>query len=384
MRPRCSRRWASSPAATPTGEPVYNEFYLCADPRERLFTLGRWQEDLLPSIGVTADDRRAVRRLLRRNGWIRTARGSGRPQGLRHPARASSADAGFRALDRIGMADWMQAQGWDSEHAALVCRLLLPRRLRHPAADVSAWAGIHYFAARDGKGADDEHASVLTWPEGNGWIVGQLRQRLQRHLQCSALAWRDAAPREGGVAVDVFDPAAQRSRRIEARAVILAVPALRRRPLAGTGRPTPRAATRPGWSPTSPCGACPAGRGMPLCWDNVFRQSRSLGYVVATHQALERVRSRTVLTHYWPLSDQPPEDARRRERLATAAGGLAGAGARTTCCACIRSWTGAVASIDVCLWGHGMIRPTPGLPLGGGPGRRLPCRPRRSSPPIPT
>ncbi len=55
----------------------------------------------------------------------------------------------------------------------------------------------------------------------------------------------------------------------------------------------------------------PGGRGAPLCWDNVFHDSRSLGYVVATHQSLAAVPRRTVLTHYWPLADLPPDAARR-------------------------------------------------------------------------
>ncbi len=43
------------------GDPVYNEFYLCADPRERLYALGRWQDDLLPQLGVSDADRAPVR-----------------------------------------------------------------------------------------------------------------------------------------------------------------------------------------------------------------------------------------------------------------------------------------------------------------------------------
>ena len=48
-------------------------------------------------------------------------------------------------------------------------------------AQVSAWAGIHYFASRHGfhaPGDDDEGAaeSVLTWPEGNAWLTRRLAE----------------------------------------------------------------------------------------------------------------------------------------------------------------------------------------------------------------
>ena len=116
-------------------------------------------------------------------------------------------------------------------------------------------------------------------------------------------------------------------------------------------------------------GRMPRGPGAPLCWDNVAYGSRLLGYVVATHQALDRAPRRTVLTYYWPLSHLPPDQA-RREALARP----------------LAEWQavvleellrihpeleGAVETVDVWLWGHGMIRPTPGYVWGAA--RRLAC-----------
>lgn len=31
--------------------------------------------------------------------------------------------------------------------------------------ETSAWAGIHYFASRNGRGANTESQDVITWPE---------------------------------------------------------------------------------------------------------------------------------------------------------------------------------------------------------------------------
>jgi monoamine oxidase len=39
--------------------------------------------------------------------------------------------------------------------------------------NTSAWAGVQYFASRE-----PEEKGPLTWPEGNGWIVRRLLERV--------------------------------------------------------------------------------------------------------------------------------------------------------------------------------------------------------------
>lgn len=342
------------------GTPVYNEFFLCADPRERLFDQGRWQEDLVPAIGITAADRQQYESFFGAMRGFRAARGSDGRKAFAIPLDFSSADSRFRDLDGLSMADWMQAHGWNSETLRWYVEYCMRDDYGTRPAEVSAWAGIHYFAARDGKGADDDATPVLTWPEGNGWIVGEMKRRLSAPIDCAALAWR-VRPNAAGVAVDVFDPTRNTSRRIQARAAILAVPHF------VADRLLDRAGDAAhGYAPWMVANVTvdrpPAGRGAALCWDNVFRQSRSLGYVVATHQGLGRVPQRTVLTHYWPLSDQPPEDARREAFGRSLAGWQA-----MVADDLLRvhpELEGQIRSIDVWVWGHGMIRPVPGYIWG--------------------
>src|SRR3954452_9537627 len=62
------------------GAPVYQEEYLCADPMERLFDAGRWQEGLLPQIGITSADRAQYEGFFARMDAFRVMRGDdGRP-----------------------------------------------------------------------------------------------------------------------------------------------------------------------------------------------------------------------------------------------------------------------------------------------------------------
>lgn len=336
---------------TPAGDPIYDDLYLCADPQERLFILGRWQEDLLPQIGVTDADRAQYVAFAAEMDGFRNARGIDGRRAFAIPVDRSSADAKFRALDQLSMAAWMAGRGYDSEplrwYVDYGCRDDFGAR----ADDTSAWAGIHYFAARDSRSEN----VVLTWPEGNGFLVHQL-ERLAGPCTTSALAWR---VREAGsrVAVDIYDPATATSTRIEARAAILATPRFVADRL--LGRPSDPARSYAPWMVANvTLDRMPTGRGAPLAWDNVIYGSPSLGYVVATHQRLERVRHETVLTYYWPLCDASPDDARR--------------GAYATSLSAWQSLVmgellrvhpeleGAVRSIDVWVWGHGMIRPTPG------------------------
>jgi hypothetical protein len=100
----------------------------------------------------------------------------------------------------------------------------------------------------------------------------------------------------------------------------------------------------------------PSSRGFPLAWDNVLYDSKSLGYVVATHQrGIEY--GPTTLTYYYALCDR---DARRsREQLLAttrdewadvALADLSRAHSE------IRDLT---TRIDVMRWGHAMVRPHP-------------------------
>lgn len=336
------------------GRPVYDEASLCADPRERLLRWGEWQEDLLPSSGVTRAEQAQYRSFFGAMDRFRAARGTDGRRAFAIPVAESSADPQFRALDAISFARFLGENGWNAPPLRWYLRYCCRDDYGTEPEHVSAWAGIHYFASRGGRG-DGPHP-VLTWPGGNGHIVALMGARLPPPV-CSALAWRVAVD-TGGVAVDVFEPATGRSRRIHARAAVLAVPRFVADRL--LKRPGNAGASYAPWVVANiTVSAMPEGRGWPLCWDNVPYGSESLGYVVATHQSVERVPRRTVLTWYMPLSTQAPADARRAaldrplhewQRLVA-----------DDLLLMHPELDGAIQRIDVRLWGHAMIRPEPGF-----------------------
>jgi hypothetical protein len=147
-----------------------------------------------------------------------------------------------------------------------------------PARQVSAWAGLHYFASRHGfhapgDGDDGEREPVLTWPEGNAWLVQRLAAPLARpHARRPRGAARArATPRRAGAGL-----ARRRLEAWTAGTVVLALPLF----VAQLDKPL---LDRPG---------------VPQAWDSVVYGSRALGYVDAMHQSLRPHAGPTVLTAY--------------------------------------------------------------------------------------
>jgi len=119
----------------------------------------------------------------------------------------------------------------------------------------------------------------------------------------------------------------------------------------------------------------PRSRGFPAAWDNVLYGSRSLGYVVATHQLdaggcaafpadpcgrrAPRNPEETVWTWYYPFTD-PDARAGRAQLLSLdwrACADLTVADLRRA----HPDLESCVARLDVWRWGHAMPRPAPGL-----------------------
>src|SRR6195952_898957 len=56
--------------------PVYNEYYLCFDPEERLLINGHWQEGLVPDFGVPAEERRQIVKFFALAEQLKKAKGN--------------------------------------------------------------------------------------------------------------------------------------------------------------------------------------------------------------------------------------------------------------------------------------------------------------------
>ena len=98
------------------------------------------------------------------------------------PIEQSSIDPQYRSLDGYRWSEVLDR--WDYRSPAL--RRYLDYCCRDDfgvvASEVSAWAGVHYFAGRRGVGANCPDGALLSWPAGNGHLVEQFERRLLPHL----------------------------------------------------------------------------------------------------------------------------------------------------------------------------------------------------------
>ena len=361
------------------GRPVYDERHLCHSPQERLFIDGAWHEGLLPppeALPAASAPRR----------WRSTARFAAarreprRRRRVRDPDRALAAGRRpCRRSTRITFAAWLDARRPRSRRPCAGTSTTAAATTTAPAPpQVSAWAGLHYFASRHGfdapattTAAADGGDGVLTWPEGNAWLAERLAAPLGERLHAGRVCCASPSRRDG-VEVDAWNAASaarralagapqvrRRARRSSSPRALLDAPppALRRAPRAAC-------ATRRGWSPTCTstrrCDDRPGAR--PRGTTCVYG-SAALGYVDAMHQSTRPVPGPTVLTAYWALGGQSAAelDAGR------------GQPARASDW---RPWAGRVVAdlapthpdlpaklrrVDLMRYGHAMSIPVPGL-----------------------
>ncbi len=340
------------------GAPLYDPWQVCADLDERLFWRGAWQEGLFPQSGLTAIERAHHAAFEREMAGLTHAIGrDGRPA-FAVPLACSSRDPAYTALDRISFAAWLDQRGWTSAALRAYVRYCCRDDYGTEPEQVSAWAGVHYFAARRGWTSDEARDRELTWPEGNGRLVALMAARIGDRIRPAHSVFQ--AQRQGDAAlIDVFDHQAGRSTRLRADVAILAMPQF----VAARISPDVGGAHGFSYAPWVVANVStshhPQGTGVPLAWDNVSAGSDSLGYVVATHQTQSDADGPTVLTWYMPLSAMPPAQARQvmlnrtlAQWQAIVADDLIGLHPNLA---------DTITRIDVWRWGHAMIRPTPGF-----------------------
>ncbi len=349
----------------PAGEPIVAEQFLCREPEERIFYRGRWYEGLYLRAGASREDLaelEAFNAEINRFAALRDARGR---RAFAIPLATGSDDAEITALDKISMAEWLDQKGWNSSRL----RWLIDYGCRDDYGSLidqtSAWAGLFYFASRM-KRPGDEAQPLMTWPEGNGRLVAHLYSKVKSKVRLG-LAAMEIIPTEQqgkrGVDVIALDYDGQKAAGFHADRVILAAPHFLApyliRPYRDALPPHIAEFQYSAWMVANLfLKDRPPARGFPLSWDNVIYESRSLGYVVATHQrGLDY--GPTIFTYYYPLCDDDAREARSKLLQADRDDWAEVALADLT-----RAHPGIremVERIDVMRWGHAMIKPRPGF-----------------------
>ena len=297
--------------------------HLVHSPQERLFLQGHWQEGLLPVADVPPATLAQYRRFSRRVAELSRAAPFAMPA-FKHWRPDQPLAPVHRALDGMVFDEWLAREGFHDPYLRWYLDYCCRDDYGAGSARVSAWAGIHYFASRHGFAAPgdeapEQEAGILTWPEGNGWLMQQLAQPLAAagQLLTGRGVLRIAEGRHG-VEVDALDHASGRVERWQAERCVVALPAFMAARVVHGGAPAflAQAAQRLQWAPwlvanihidrplADVPGAAPA-------WDNVLYGDAvpgGVGYVDSGHQRLAGsalLASPTVLTYYQALGDVP-------------------------------------------------------------------------------
>jgi phytoene dehydrogenase-like protein len=356
------------------GLPVYDEFALCGAPHERLHLGGVWQEGLVPRLGLQAGERAQITEFFRVMAQMRDAVGRDGLRAFAIPVDQSSQDEAFVALDSLTMTEWLARGGFDSPHLHWYVDYCCRDDFGTLARETSAWAAIQYFAARRGQAANAEDGTVLTWRDGNAHLARRLLAGAEARTRTGALVTSIAPSAAGGYVVSGARAPDGASFALEAAQVICAAPQFVAARLL-EGRSAAGFSYAPWLVANLTLESLPDDKafGAPLAWDNVGFGAPSLGYVVADHQSLEAVPRGLSITHYWPLAGEDPKAARQAALAAAPADWR-----RAVVGDLARLHPGVeeqVRSLELWIWGHAMVRPTPGFIWGSE--RRAAQKPHR-------
>ncbi|MFC1224586.1 NAD(P)-binding protein [Pedobacter sp. BG31] len=338
--------------------PYYNDYYITFDPEERLLINGAWQEGLIPDFGVPVADKKEIRRFLAEVDQLKNTRGNDGKFLFNIPLNSSSTDENYRKLDKITFEAYLKEKGYRSKYLLWYLNYACKDDYGQKISYVSAWAGLHYFASRRGMAANAAQNAILTWPEGNGWIMKKLAEQLKAHIKTSNLCYELKPISNGNTLVTVWNTKTQLTENIEVEKIILCAPQfVNNRLLENFNRNIDYKAFN--YSPwliaNITINELPESKGVSLCWDNVAYNTPSVGYVNAAQQHLNLSEDKKVITYYLPLCDFEPAIA----RLAAYSRNY-------------EQWldivipelevihpgiTEAIETIDFWVWGHGMITP---------------------------
>jgi len=342
------------------GRAVFDERHLCHSPQERLFFEGQWHEGLLPP-ALKPETREQYLR------FGRAVDAAQKQLGFTMPTSRAPWTAAHAALDAQTFASWLAAQGLSDPQLRWYLDYCCRDDYGAGLAEVSAWAGLHYFASRHGfhppgDPSPQEREAVLTWPEGNAWLTRRMADALGPRLHTGRTVLR-VRPGRHEVEVLAWNESTQTPERWVADQVVLATPLfiaqrLIEQPPAALQAASAQAQYAP-WLVTNLLLKAPLldRLGVPPAWDNVVYGSAALGYVNARHQSLraDQAAGPTVLSAYWALQ--------RSQRGALLADSW-------------QAWAGRVITelqgthpdlplqlqrADLMRWGHAMSIPVPGL-----------------------
>jgi hypothetical protein len=355
--------------------PVYDELVLAHAPEERLWYQQQWSADLLPV--QDADSQRFFELI----NTLANSKGNDQKSLFVIPSVLSSQDDQWRQLDKITFEQWLNEQAFQSETLRWYLNYCCLDDYGQGIDRVSAWAGLHYFAAR--QQAQAAHSSYLVWPDGLATLSNKMREfvgfkpidlmhyRMQGQVQPTPQSLTGFVSKviEHQDHVEVWvanhDQHGVKTACFKAQQVISAMPLYIASHVIDNIQqygfdPKQHLPSYAPWLvsnfilkqyPVEP-------HDEPLAWDNVVYQGQGLGYVVATHQWIRVAKpDRTAFTAYTALDFDQAKQVRYWLRTATQDQLLEKASSDLISIYGDQFWQ-SVERVNITVRGHAMASPT--------------------------
>ncbi len=331
----------------------YDELFVCSDPMEKLYIYGRLQEGLIPQEGLDQKERLEFKKFFQLMEQYKGTKGEDRKFAFDIPIAMSSSDPNYLKYDKITMEDYLLQNDLVTKplhwYVNYCCRDDYGTTIK----EISAWAGMHYFCSRRGKGINLKDESVLTWPEGNNYLANKLHEESNSPLNTDHMLYE---VRDNSLLF--FNHKKNITTEVIANHIVLALPQF----IIGRILKVPSTFEYSPWMVANIKIKWDERLAEALAWDNVNYHGRGLGFVVAGHQSLRRSMEENILTYYWPLTHLPPKKARNwalgRSHESWSKDIL------KDLTPMIFDIEDRIKSIDIWPWGHGMVRPTKGFLFG--------------------
>lgn len=341
------------------GIPEIDNQYLSFSQQERLFIHNKWQDDTIPKHGLSKIDEVEIKRFYDEMHRLQDEKDSTGKYYFDIPISKISQENRYKLLDTITMSQWLKNNNYLStyliEHIDYCCRDDYGLGVD----EVSAYAGLSYFASRKTKVWEKYNDAVITSSNGNGQLVDKLQEGLENKIISKSIAYKIELI-NGKVETLVYSEFENKSYKIISNKTIVCTPQfVTHRLIPERKKLTKNFYYNPWIVATLTIDKNGSISPNQLAWDNVIHGGKGLGYIYAQHQRLDKLSEDIVITYYYTLRNIPIE--KRRKFVYDKSK---------------EYWENEIISdletahfelrkdikeIEINIWGHGMISPRPGF-----------------------
>jgi hypothetical protein len=348
--------------------PIYNETDLCFDPEERLYIKGGFQDGLVPNYGISDADKKEISSFFKMLEDFKLMKGPEGSYYFNTPYSLCSTDPKLDYLDEISFEEFLNKNNFKCGPLKWYLNYCCMDDFGGDTSQISAWSGINYFACHHAQPSNTDPSRVLTWPEGNGRLVNLLKETIKPEQFANNCLVKKIELKNSKVEITYFDFTKNKHGLITCNYCVVATPPFVTSKLLDKNLDYPFDKTdllkHMPWGVASlTLNKLPESRGEEMCWDNVFYQKKSLGYIYNQHQTLGKKQDKFVITIYFNFNDPDTKKMRKLirsyteedwrnlilEELESVHNGI----------------TETIEEIDLKVWGHGMILPAKGLIKSG-------------------